>query len=386
MISNSLKPNSMIVSLFMLAIFILLPINSAESREQAEPGSKCKKVGRTSVNENMLYVCIKKNKRLIWDSGRKIKNQENQVEFRKDWELLYTKIWDQYVDAQSAPNFPFVYTLSPTVNQAKAKESIDAYAKAMKPWMVILNGAKLNPIYWTIMSEKDYLWWKEVVEKQEPNRPNYAWNPETNMLGHCQLSNLAFCGYGATYASNTPDFKFLQYNVIGSNYILAPNSNTVNHEAAHFYQFAVLEGFPNDTPCWYVEGQASLYGNALEFNPRTQLTRTNSQRENFKNIVRQYQREANSYSPNQWVSVLQKMYFGDVSCSQQQDYFKYAVGMFNWEYLIQTYGAQKMHTLLLDFKKGKSFKTSILDNLDIEFLLLEEKLALHLTEVFAGGN
>jgi hypothetical protein len=296
------------------------------------------------------------------------------------------RIWDAFNAAQNQGDYPFIYKFGPTVNRAKAQESIDAYAKAMKPWLVLLNGAKTYPMYWSIMSEKDYEWWKRTVEEQEPTRPNYVWDPKTNTLGHCNLSSTVFCGYGATYGSNTPDYRFLQYNVIGSNYTNAPDANTVFHEATHIYQLGVVQGFPSDTPCWYVEGQASLYGNALEWNLNDQRERSIRQRENFKGIVRQYQQNANVYKVQDWVDVQKKMQWDHVSCSREQDYFKYALGMFNWEYLIDNYGAERMHKVLVSFNRGILFKSAIQENLGIEFDQLEVKLAENLVDVFAGGN
>jgi len=119
------------------------------------------------------------------------------------------KIWDELDKAQNQGSFPFEYKLSPTVNQDKANESISAYDNAMKLWMAVLDGAKISPVIWTIMSEKDYAWWKQVSEQQE-GYPRTVWNPVTNIIGHCQLRPDVFCGYGTTYKSNTPDYKFLQ--------------------------------------------------------------------------------------------------------------------------------------------------------------------------------
>jgi hypothetical protein len=236
------------------------------------------------------------------------------------------------------------------------------------------------------MSEKDYDWWKQVVDQQEGSSANYAWNPNTDMLGHCKLSSNAFCGYGNAFKANTPDYKFLQYNVIGSTYNQSPNSNTVNHESVHFYQLSVVQGFPRDTPCWYVEGQASLYGGALQANLVTERSSSVRQRNNFKGIVRQYQRNADKYTSQEWVDVLKNMYQPHVSCSSQQDYFKYALGMFVWEYLYDKYGPKVMHQVLLDFKAGKLFNEAIEKELSLTLDQLNEKLAGHLVHIFADGN
>ena len=404
---------------FLLLLVVILVLLSLQSTAIAavKPGASCSKSGQTSTSAGIKYTCIKLGKKLIWNKGVTVKQPTPSKSpsatpssspsptssaipteipkviptptatiDRKDWEYIYLKIWDDLDKSQNQGSFPFEYKLSPTVNQSRARESIDAYDKAMKLWMAVLNGAKVSPVIWTIMSEKDYTWWKEVVEAQEGPLANYAWNPQSNMLGHCQLSANIFCGYGATFKSNTPDYKFLQYNVIGSAYNQLPNANTVNHESVHFYQLSVVQGFPRDLPCWYVEGQASLFGGALEFNLTDQRTSSIQQRNRFKDIVRQYQPNANTFTAKEWVQVLENMYQPHISCSGQQDYFKYAVGMFAWEYLYDKFGSALMHQVLLDFKDGKLFYEASQNRLGLTLDQLNGKLALQLVHVFADNN
>ena len=371
-------------------------------------GTKCTKVGNTRLVSNLKFTCVKSGKKLIWNKGVVVKRASAPTSaptamptptatptqspsptptiVRAGWELTYLKIWDEYKAAKNQPAYPFVYKLSPNVNKAKAQESIDAYDKAMKLWQVYIADTKINPMYWTIISENEYEWWKKTVAEQEGSEAHYPWDPVTNLFGHCKLSPQAFCGYGKTQGSNTPNFKFMQYNVIGSQYSGAPNGNTVNHEATHYYQFAIVQGFPNDTPCWYVEGQASLYGNALYINPSVNRQGAKSQRDNFKGIVRQYQPGANSYKESDWITVLKNMYYPHVSCTSEQDYFKYATGMFAWEYLYDTFGPKLMHQVLLDFKTGASFNSTITKQLNLTLDQLNEKLAAKLIDVFANGN
>jgi len=369
----------------LIALAISLIPAVAISAQKINPGSKCK-VFKQKVNYlERTYTCIKSGKKLVWIKGVAVAkptpaqtpvSAPTPTYERKDWEFIYLKIWEEFDAAQNQGSFPFIYKLSPTVNVSKANENIAAYDKAMKLWIAILDGAEIKPINWTIMSEKDYSWWKEVVEQQEAPKPNYAWNPETNMLGHCQLSAKVFCGYSTKF----------QYNVIGSEYRDAPNANTVNHESVHLYQQSVVQGFPQDIPCWYVEGQASLYGGALQFNLSSQRNNSIAQRELFKNIVRQYQPEANTYTSKEWVTVLQNMYQPHISCSGQQDYFKYAAGMFIWEYLYSNYGPKLMHQVLLDFKAGKLFAQTTQDKFNLTVDQLNVKLAEHLVHIFADGN
>lgn len=385
-------------------------LSSTTALSASITGTKCSKVGNTRVVSNLKYTCIKSGKKLIWNKGVVVKKVSTPTSaptaiptatptptvtptpsptptiVRAGWELTYLRIWDEYKAAQNQPAYPFVYKLSPNVNKAKAQESIDAYDKAMKLWQVYIADTKINPMFWTILSESEYDWWKKTVAEQEGNAAGYPWDPVTNLFGHCRLSPQAFCGYGAAKGSDTYQFRFFQYNVIGSQYSGAPNANTVNHEATHYYQFAMVQGFPNDTPCWYVEGQASLYGNSLEFNLDNQRSRAIERRNDFKNTVRQYQPGANSYKESDWITVLKNMYYPHVSCTGEQDYFKYSIGMFAWEYLYDTFGPKVMHQVLLDFKTGASFNSTITKQLNLTLDQLNEKLAAKLIDVFANGN
>ncbi len=304
----------------------------------------------------------------------------------EDWEVVYADIWDAYLAAQGGETFPIEHVMSPTVDREKATEAIVAYERALKPWLASMGGSAVTPIVWVIMSERDYKWWYQFVTEQEGLDAGYNWDSDKDMLGHCKLTTRSFCGYTKPLRPGTPEYRILQYSVIGSEYTDLPNANTVNHEATHWYQFSVTGRFPADVPCWYIEGQASLYGGALQYDVMAQRGSSVGQRNNFKGIVRQYQPGADEFDVNQWVEVLESMYQPHVSCGPTQDYFKYALGMFNWESLQATYGFVPMHQVLLDFADGATFASSVHERLGITVEDLNELLARHLVHVFAEGH
>lgn len=304
----------------------------------------------------------------------------------EDWEILYAQIHDRYVAAQNGDALPVDHQFGPTVDRAKAAESIVAYENATKPWVVLLGDRPVTPIAWAIMSENDYDWWRELVAEQEGPDVALNWDPDTNMFGHCRLNSIAFCGYTNQYRPETPEHRILQYSVIGSRYTGEPNANTVNHEATHWYQFSVIGRFPDDTPCWYVEGQATLYGGALQYDVVNQRGTAIGQRNSFKSIVRKYQPDADELDAERWVDVLEVMFQPDVSCGPTQDYFKYAVGLFNWEFLQATYGTEVMHQVLLDFADGATYADAVRERLGTTPEELNLVLAQHLVHVFAEGH
>jgi hypothetical protein len=80
------------------------------------------------------------------------------------------------------------------------------------------------------------------------------------------------------------------------------------------------------------------------------------------------------------------MYYPHISCSGEQDYFKYALGMFVWEHLYDKFGPAVMHKVLLDFKAGKSFNQTSQAQLGLSLEQLNEQLAKYLVYVFAQDN
>jgi len=300
-----------------------------------------------------------------------------------DWEVLYAQLRDEYTASQDGKSLPMEYQFGPTVNRDEAEEAIAAYERATKPWRAIIGDQPVAPIVWAIMSEQDYAWWRELAERQEGPGFGDNWDPETDRLGHCSLTDVSFCGYTNQFRRETPEYRILQYSVIGSRYSGEPNANTVNHEATHWYQLSVTERFPEDLPCWYVEGQASLHGNALQYDVASQRTAAIGQRNHFKDIVRQYQPDADTHDEEKWIAVLGAMFQPHVSCGPTQDYFKYAVGMFNWEFLRTTYGSEVMHQILVDFSLGRTFAESATARLGVSPARLDEMLAGHLVRVFA---
>jgi hypothetical protein len=347
-------------------------------------GQKCKSIGISRLFENYVYKCVKKGEKRVWSKGKPL--VPSPTKENKPWENVYSKIWENYRASQIQKDFPFNLSLSDNLQSSTAKVITDAYKNAMKPWMTLIGDTKMYPFNWYIMTKNDYVWWKKVVDEQEPINPNYAWDPKTNMLGHCALDRADFCGYGNLYNRGGSDYKFLQYNVISANTLKEPNVNTVHHEAVHFYQFTVASKMPDDMPCWYIEGQASLFGSAMEFNQIKLQTKPNRPRQDFKGIVIQYQNKAMSFEKEDWISVLKNMYWPDKSCTSEQDYFKYAVGNFNWEYLYDKYGIEKLHQLLIDFRNGVSFENSIQKTLGSNLESLNTALANYLVFVFRDGN
>jgi len=298
------------------------------------------------------------------------------------WESVYLGIWRDFRAAQNEGDYPLNVTLSPTVDVASAEESVAAYKDAMRLWLATLDGVPATRVEWSIMTEKDHAWWLERVTANEGRERALQWDESTNTFGHCHLTSTSFCGYTSVFPAAPEDFAVYQYSVIGSEYSSRPNPETVNHEATHFYQLGLVSRFPDDTPCWFVEGQATLYGVALHVDPAVDQRSSTMRRDRYVDIVRQFQPNAGKHSVTDWVDVLQRMYQSEPSCGETQQYFKYAVGLFAWEHLYDAFGPAAMHSLLLDLRDGATFETAIETVLGVSTTDLEVRLADYLVSVF----
>jgi hypothetical protein len=279
------------------------------------------------------------------------------------------------LEARSTKSPKFEVVMSPTVNKVQVRNSVGAYERAMKIWQP-LGVDKLN-LTWVFMSENDYDWWLNRVEKFETEKTEWdtkVWNPKTKELGHCKLDAFSFCGYG----NPKPSGKSFQYNLIGSRYSTAPNANTVNHEAVHFYQDSIETGLKGMTPCWFVEGQANLFGNVLD-----QSSRTASNRQRELSRVRESIPDAPKLTSNTWVAELKSL------DGPRRDFcikteLSYSLGMFIFESLYSNYSFRQMHELVLAISESGSFSKAVEQTLGTTQEALYSDIAKYLAKQFRG--
>lgn len=272
-----------------------------------------------------------------------------------------------------APKFEVV--MSPTVNKALVRKSVSAYERAMKIWQPL--GVQELDLTWAFMSEKDYNWWLNRVEKFETEKTAWdskVWNPNSNELGHCKLDPYSFCGYG----NPKPSGKTFQYNVIGSKYTTAPNANTVNHEAVHFYQDSIATGLMGMTPCWFVEGQANLIGNVLD-----EPSRVAPNRSHQLGRVREHIPNAPKLTSKQWIQEL-KSFDGPRREFCIKTELSYSLGMFIFESLYSNYSFRQMHELVVNISKYGSFSTALEQTLGTTREALYSEIATYLSKQFRG--
>lgn len=325
-------------------------------------GQACKVVNQQRTVAGIKYRCVKSGKKLTWKrtkatrsalpSATPVPTASPSPAPLQPWQTLYASIIDRYVSTANSRDFAFEFILSPTINQTKAKQTIDAYSRAMRFWTSLYPASEEATIRWILMTEKDYAWWKKTVTRLEGDRANYAWDPVTNVVGHCKLSSTAFCGYGNNHRYSD-GYKFFQYNVIGSNYSGVPQANVVNHEAVHFYQFAYAPALDRGLPCWFVEGQATLFGNVLEHPVTSQWSDATRVRYQTKARAEKVLGPASKFTSEEWLDRLVDWRTNQNYCRNNE--LNYTVGLFVWEHLVQTFGTEKLHALVTEMRAGQTW-------------------------------
>ena len=278
-------------------------------------------------------------------------------------------------EARSARAPKFEVVMSPTVNKVLVRKSVSAYERAMKIWQPL--GVKELDLTWAFMSEKDYNWWLNRVEKYETEKTSWetkVWNQKTKEIGHCKMDAFSYCGYG----NPKPSGKSFQYNVIGSKYTTVPNPNTVNHEAVHFYQDSIDTGLMGMTPCWFVEGQANLIGNALD-----QSSRVAANRQHEMGRVRQQIPNAAKLTAKKWIAELNS-FDGPKREFCIKTELSYSLGMFIFESLYSNYSFRQMHELVLNISESGSFPTAVEQTLGTTKEALYSDIAKYLAKQFRG--
>ena len=343
-----------------------------------KPGTTCKTLGQTSTSSGIKYTCIKSGKKIVWNKGVAVKKATptptpsptptatptptptpTPTQTPKNLtplEKMNSDIYARYVAADKKINPSFNFVRCPDVDKAMADITETAYIDAYSFWVGIYKAkAKIN---WLLMSEKDWNCWYETTAKFEgPNsvsRSWNVWNKDTGIMGHCNVSSVAFCGYGTGVREGG---YFAQYNLIGTNYKIAPTPLTVHHETVHNYQSQLIaDNFAtskaNTVACWFMEGQANLFGSpiATKGDPTTYR--------NFERgrLLKVYPKGA-SYTKEEWVGVLNALKNDSDFCFKNE--LGYSLGWFALEWTYMNYTIEEMHTFLELMAKGSTWAQAI---------------------------
>jgi hypothetical protein len=382
-----------------LVAVLALGVSPSISSAAVKAGATCKKLGQVSKKAGKEYTCIKKGKKLVWSKGVVIKSAAPAVtptptltpapiptptvtqppKALTPLEKLNADIYQRYVLAQKniSPSFNFVRC--PNANKDMAEITEKAYIDAYSFWVPIYKAtAKVN---WLLMSEKDWDCWYETTATFEgPNpisRSWNVWNRNTGILGHCNVNSLAFCGYGTGVREGG---MFAQYNLFGSDYKVAPTPLTVHHETVHIYQSQLmsdnhLTSKTNSAACWFIEGQANLFGAPIA----TKGDPTTYRNFEINRLLKVYPR-GSSYTKEEWVDVFNTLKKPGDFCFKNE--LGYSLGWFALEWTYLNYSIEEMHVFLEAMAKGLTWEQAIQQVLKMDEQTYYGKIAQYFVDEF----
>ena len=382
-----------------LVALLTLSTNTSISSAAVKAGATCKKAGQVSKAAGKEYTCIKKGKKLVWSKGVVIKSAAPAVtptptltpapiptptvtqppKALTPLEKLNADIYQRYVLAQKKISPSFNFVRCPNANKDMAEITEKAYIDAYSFWVPIYKAtAKVN---WLLMSEKDWDCWYETTATFEgPNpisRSWNVWNRNTGILGHCNVNSLAFCGYGTGVREGG---MFAQYNLFGSDYKVAPTPLTVHHETVHIYQSQLmsdnhLTSKTNSAACWFIEGQANLFGAPIA----TKGDPTTYRNFEINRLLKVYPR-GSSYTKEEWVDVFNTLKKPGDFCFKNE--LGYSLGWFALEWTYLNYSIEEMHVFLEAMAKGLTWEQAIQQVLKMDEQTYYGKIAQYFVDEF----
>jgi hypothetical protein len=382
-----------------LVAVLALGVSPSISSAAVKAGAACKKEGQVSKKAGKEYTCIKKGKKLVWSKGVVIKSAAPAVtptptltpapiptptvtqppKALTPLEKLNADIYQRYVLAQKKISPSFNFVRCPNANKDMAEITEKAYIDAYSFWVPIYKAtAKVN---WLLMSEKDWDCWYETTATFEgPNpisRSWNVWNRNTGILGHCNVNSLAFCGYGTGVREGG---MFAQYNLFGSDYKVAPTPLTVHHETVHIYQSQLmsdnhLTSKTNSAACWFIEGQANLFGAPIA----TKGDPTTYRNFEINRLLKVYPR-GSSYTKEEWVDVFNTLKKPGDFCFKNE--LGYSLGWFALEWTYLNYSIEEMHVFLEAMAKGLTWEQAIQQVLKMDEQTYYGKIAQYFVDEF----
>jgi hypothetical protein len=287
--------------------------------------------------------------------------------------------YERYLTADKKISPSFNYVLCPNVDRSMAAITQAAYIDAYSFWATVYKAtAKIN---WLLMSEKDWNCWYETTATFEgPNSASRSWNTwnkDTGILGHCTVSANAFCGYGTGVRENG---IFAQYNMIGSNYKIAPTPLTVHHESVHNYQAQLIaDNFAtskaNTLACWFMEGQANLFGAPIA----TKGDPSGYRSYEVSRLLKVYPK-GSTYSKDEWLTVFNTLKNDNSFCFNNE--LGYSLGWFALEWTYMNYSIEEMHRFLELIAKGSTWEQAIQTVMKMDEQAYLSKIAQYFADEF----
>lgn len=315
--------------LSVLAVLVLLPPSPSNAASQA--GGICSKAGKTKVISGKTFKCIKSGNKLSWKPNPSISKVTPEApKIVETWwrAMLDSRSFSQVptviqsIDIKSAPNVP--------------KSETDKIAAHFNDTLIYWSQFVVNPqpLYTTIVSEKDYEWYmKRWQELGSDNTGQYWWDKTGN-------------GEGGAVGWNNSGQINMYFKVLTTRPSTLATREHVFHEVTHFFQATALKDEVNNTPCWFGEGQAQFIQSAHADKSETVAKSIAIQNRKWAiSAVNKYLGASNSVDG--LFNALTNISRGDVLCNRTEPLLGYTLGQLVNEKLVADFTWIKV----IDFMK-----------------------------------
>ena len=253
-----------------LAIISSLVVpNSAIAATKPKPGAACSKLASTSVLGKVRYTCVKKGKKLIWDSGKPVapapvksvpaspettqKPSLDMLDTKAVYDTSRAEVWFQ-IARNSAVATNVKYFVGKNVEESMVSLIKKDLASAIGLWATkVTKDDDVSVIWYT---QPDLEWAKSKYLELTDN-PISA----SNINSSCTLT---YCGGATATVTNKGALVFeqgMKHNPDGW------NRSTSAHEYTHLAQYKTSNRKVYAMPLWLKEGSAQFYGEAVGYSP-----------------------------------------------------------------------------------------------------------------------
>jgi len=344
----------LLASLLMLTLASPMSISSPVNKASGI----CPKIGKTAVINSIKYVCQKNGKKLIW--VKKIAKPAptptptptpTPAPYQGLVNQAALSAFDSISDyLKATPDIPSGYVfmeMSPHAQQSLADATLKDLQKGAQFWQSFTStDTKIHIVF---ADRSDMNWFQEKMTALLPN--NTGWLERiVNSAQDQPTSQWA--------GSNGSD---LQGNSL---FFFLPGTQTVAtssgwqgvgpHEWTHSAQYAI-SGDTNRLPCWFKEGQAYLYGNAISNSSRSEWGKhwNYELKAIFWDFQEFYKMDASD------LTIWFQKHSYDMPNNVCGPEGAYGIGSMATEYLVGAFGVDQVNKIVAELKTGAKWEPSL---------------------------
>lgn len=327
-------------------------------------GSSCKKAGLIKKSGEYQYVCAKSGKKFVWKKTAFVKlpatpkpsiTPAPKEEIKDELNGLSSAISKSAFESltkflKDQPELTagkVILELSPNASQSLANWTLLDMQKGFRFWQ------KYTPpsmgIHMVFADRADMAWFTKTMNTVRAD--NSDWLPRIVNLANSDV-NMALAGANGQDSNGNGFFFFLP----GKN--TSPNSagwlGTGPHEWTHLAQMTMTQN-RDVYPCWFKEGQATYFGNAISNNDLSQWSKI------WKSQLSSLDTDYSSFFSMD-KKALEK-WFDSHTFNMPQNVCgpdgAFMIGAMAVEYMVGTIGVEGVNNILLQLGKGKNWDDAI---------------------------